>query len=211
MEATSRREGKKQRNRDALLKAAEELFSEKGFKSSTMQQISEKAGLAKGSTYLYFKSKEELFTTVCLKGIQGFGESLEDAANGAQGLEEKIKAVYLAYARHSLQEPSIFRVLRDTFIEPARQNLSHDTIEQISGYIRLWLEFESGLVQQGIEAGLFDASVDPYNFSVMAWRLSTGIIELALLKDPIVITLEDVQGVFESSIDILIKGIKASS
>lgn len=205
----SRRETKKRRNRDAVLSAAEELFSARGFKRSTMQEISERAGLAKGSVYLYFKSKEELFLTVCFKGIEGFGESLEAAASGHRVLEEKIKAVYLAYVRHSLEKPAVFRVLRDTFIDHLRQNLSPDIIDRIAGYIKVWLEFESGLVEEGIGSGLFDAGVDPYAFAVMAWRLSTGLVELALLKDPVVIDPEDMRDVFESSIDVLVKGIRA--
>lgn len=211
MSEPSRRETKKTRHRNAILTAAEELFSKRGFKGTTMQKISEKAGLSKGAVYLYFKSKEELYLTVCIKGIAGFGESLEAAGARAKGLEARTKAIYLAYIRHSLEEPAIFRVLRDTFLEQVRENLSRETIEETSGIIKGWLENESLLLQEGIDAGVFDADLNPYAFSVNAWRMATGLVELALLQDPVVIERGELDAVFEWSIDTLIRGIKAQS
>lgn len=209
MSKPSRREQKKRDNRAAIISAAEELFSDKGYRGATVQEISERAGLSKGAVYLYFKSKEELFLNVCLRGIEGFGTSLEAAAAGADGLEERIKAVYLAYIRHSLEEPDVFRVLRDTFLEGVRNNLSQESIEEITGYIKAWLESAARPIRDGIEAGVFSSSVDPYAFSIMAWRLSTGLIELALLEDPLILDPAEKDCYFETSISLLIKGLKA--
>jgi TetR/AcrR family transcriptional regulator len=209
MSTSSRREREKQDRKNAIIEAAEGLFSEKGFKETTMQEISESAELSKGTIYLYFKSKEELYLSVCIKGVAEFGESLDAAVKGKKGLEGKIKAVYLAYIKHSLEQPAIFRVLRDTFIEHVRDNLSKSTIEEISGIIRTWLEYESGLIQEGIDSGIIDRNLDPYTFSLSAWRLSTGLIELALLKEPRVIDRKDLDRVFTESIEILIKGARA--
>ncbi len=211
MSTLTRREREKQQRRDAIVQAAEALFSEKGFRGTTMQEISERVELSKGTIYLYFKSKEELYLSVCVKGVAGFGEDLEAAVRGVSDLEEMIRAVYMAYIRHSLEQPNIFRVLRDIFIEQVRQNLSQDTIEEISGTIRSWLELESGLIEEGIEHGVFRKDLDAYGFSLAAWRASTGLIELALLKDPVVVEPEKLRHIYEQSIDLLIEGAKAGS
>ena len=73
-------------------------------------------------------------------------------------------------------------------------------------FIKGWLENESRLIEQGIETGVFDAGLDPYTFSLLAWRLSTGLIELALLQDPMIVNRGELDDVFEQSIDLLIKG-----
>jgi AcrR family transcriptional regulator len=143
--------------------------------------------------------------------IAGFGERLEAAVSGARGLEDRIRAVYLAYIRYSLQEPAVFRVLRDTFLEQVRQNLSRETIEETSSIIKEWLENESRLVQEGIDSGVFAADLDPYTFSIAAWRMATGLIELALLQDPIVVDPDDMQRLYEESIELLIKGSRSDS
>jgi AcrR family transcriptional regulator len=209
MSTLTRREREKQQRKNDIVEAAEALFSEKGFKGTTMQEISERVELSKGTIYLYFKSKEELYLSVCVKGVAEFGEDLVAAAGEVGGLEDTIKAVYMAYVKHSLQKPTIFRVLRDTFIEQVRQNLSEETIEQISGIIRNWLELESGLLEEGIERGVFRQDLDPYGFSLTAWRTSTGLIELALLKEPGVVDHEDLERFFEQSIELLIEGAKS--
>ncbi|WP_287155766.1 TetR/AcrR family transcriptional regulator [Candidatus Solincola tengchongensis] len=208
IENASKRERKKTENRQAILRTAEELFSGKGYRETTMQEIAERAGVAKGTLYLYFRSKEELYLTVCVRGVSGFGENLEKARAAAKGVEEKIRAVYLAYIRHSLKQPSVFRVLRDTFLEQVRKNLSPATVKEVSSIIGDWLKNESELVRDGIEQGLFDPGLDPYHFSILAWRTATGLVELALLQDPIVIERAGLENLFEASIDILLRGIK---
>ncbi len=209
MSTQARRAREKQRRRNDIVAAAEALFSERGFRNTTMQEISEKVELSKGTIYLYFKSKEELYLSVCIKGVAGFGDDLEAAASKARSLEERVKTVYLAYIRHSLEQPDIFRVLRDTFIEHVRQNLHASTIEEISSYIRSWLEYASGLVQEGIESGLFRRDLDAYGFCLAAWRMSTGLIELALLEEPGVVEHADLDVIFEQSIELLVAGARS--
>lgn len=211
MSTLARREREKRQRRNEILEAAEAVFSEKGFKGTTMQEISERVELSKGTIYLYFKSKEELYLSVCVKGVAEFGEDLEAAARKAGSLEEIIRAVYMAYIDHSLEKPAIFRVLRDTFIEQVRQNLSPATIEEISGIIRSWLELESGLIEEGIARGVFRRDLDPYGFSLTAWRMSTALIELALLKEPGVAERGDLDRYFEQSIELLIRGARADA
>src|SRR5215471_12408338 len=50
----------KERTRKEILHAALELFSKKGFDRTTAKQISDKAGVAEGTLYNYFKTKEEV-------------------------------------------------------------------------------------------------------------------------------------------------------
>ncbi len=204
----TRRESKKQERRSAALEAAERLFSEKGFRNTTMQEIAELAGLSKGGIYLYFKSKEELYLSVCMSGLTGYGERLTGAFLGARGFEEKMRAVFLAYVEHALEEPALFMVLRDTFIEQVRRNLSRPTIEQIEDYIRTWLENGAALVREGIESGVLSPRLDPYAFSLMSWRLATSLVELALLDDLLLMEPARMKEVCESAIDLLIRGAR---
>ena len=47
-----------------ILEAAMDLFSERGFETTSVQDIAQTAGIAKGTVYLYFKSKEDLVQQV---------------------------------------------------------------------------------------------------------------------------------------------------
>lgn len=62
--APNRTAAKKQAKRDAILRSAIEEFSEHGFGNTHLAAVAERAGVAKGTLYLYFESKEALFADV---------------------------------------------------------------------------------------------------------------------------------------------------
>ena len=70
---------KRERRKDArpgeLLEAALDLFVEKGFAGTRAEEVAKRAGVSKGTLFLYFASKEELFKAVVRQNISGrFGE-----------------------------------------------------------------------------------------------------------------------------------------
>ncbi|MGZ4904431.1 MAG: TetR/AcrR family transcriptional regulator, partial [Halobacteriota archaeon] len=55
----------KQEARNRIVRVAQDAFAEKGYDQTTMEDIGNHLGVSKGALYLYFKSKEELFETIC--------------------------------------------------------------------------------------------------------------------------------------------------
>ncbi|MBN2027957.1 MAG: TetR/AcrR family transcriptional regulator [Actinobacteria bacterium] len=209
MNQLSRREQKKIDNRNAIFEAAEELFSARGFQGTTLEAISEMTGLSKGTVYLYFKSKEELYLMVCIKGLEGFRGELAKNVKKKKSLEGKIKAIYLTFIEYSMRVPMVFRVVQDLFVERFRQNISEKTLNDIIAAIMEFLNYGSGFVQEGIDAGVFRKDLDPYAFSILCWRIAAGLIELALLKDPKIVEHDSLEHMFDMSIDLLLQGAKS--
>src|SRR6266550_2802235 len=54
--------------------AALEVFAEKGFAAARLDEIARRAGVSKGTLYLYFKDKEDLFRAVVRMFLAGFAE-----------------------------------------------------------------------------------------------------------------------------------------
>ncbi|ANY66119.1 hypothetical protein BBD42_06345 [Paenibacillus sp. BIHB 4019] len=63
--------------RDRIIESAVRHFSEKGYVATSIQDISDDCGIAKGSLYKFFPSKEELFKEVQLSQQDKFNEQLE--------------------------------------------------------------------------------------------------------------------------------------
>lgn len=61
MSTSSRKEREKERKRELILKAADEVFRRKGYQGTTMEQVADEAEFSKGTLYLYFGSKFALF------------------------------------------------------------------------------------------------------------------------------------------------------
>ena len=69
--APARRERRKEARPQELLDAALDLFVEKGFAATRSEEVAARAGVSKGTLFLYFPSKEELFKAVVRENIAG--------------------------------------------------------------------------------------------------------------------------------------------
>jgi TetR/AcrR family transcriptional regulator len=67
----AKRERRKEARPGELLAAALDLFVEKGFAATKAEEVAARAGVSKGTLFLYFKSKEELFKAVVRENISG--------------------------------------------------------------------------------------------------------------------------------------------
>lgn len=77
----AKRERRKQARPGELLAAALDLFVEKGYAATRVEEVAQSAGVSKGTLFLYFASKEELFKAVVRENISGrfaeWGEELK--------------------------------------------------------------------------------------------------------------------------------------
>jgi len=64
-------------NRKDILAAAEELFHRFGYRKTTVAEIAQAAGIAKGAIYLHFPSKEEMFLSIVGRRLEGLSTRLE--------------------------------------------------------------------------------------------------------------------------------------
>ncbi|MFM9367392.1 TetR/AcrR family transcriptional regulator [Streptomyces sp. Da 82-17] len=78
MESSSTR---RQATRAKLYEAAVTLIAEKGFSATTVDEIAERAGVAKGTVYYNFASKAELFEELLRHGVGLLTASLQEAAD----------------------------------------------------------------------------------------------------------------------------------
>ena len=65
-----RKEREKERRKQQIVVAAKKVFSNKGFNRATMDDIAKEAELSPGTLYLYFKNKEELYSSLSIRILQ---------------------------------------------------------------------------------------------------------------------------------------------
>ena len=86
-----RREREKLRQRQEMLAAALELFSEKGYHNVSMHEIAEKAEFAIGTLYKFFKNKEDLYKALVLEQSDKFHDALTKAIEEPDDEIEKLR------------------------------------------------------------------------------------------------------------------------
>lgn len=76
-----------------IFEAAIKAFSRKGFHKSTMDEIAEIAGVAKGTLYYHFKSKEDIFKFIIDEGIRLISDEVKDRTEHLTNPREKLEAI----------------------------------------------------------------------------------------------------------------------
>jgi AcrR family transcriptional regulator len=140
------------RTREALLKGAREVFERDGFVDAKITSITTAAGVAAGSFYTHFDSKDAIFQALVAEIHE---ETLHPGIEEAHTPEESIAATNRAYLEHYDRNARLFvlmdqvALVDDSFRE-VRQGLSKSVAKRNARAIKRWQE-----------QGLVDAALDP--------------------------------------------------
>jgi AcrR family transcriptional regulator len=105
----------------AILLAAVKIFARDGFKKATIDEIVEKAGVAKGTAYYYFKSKQEIFEAIVSEGLADFEKKIGEAVGKGGDVIDKIKKAVEAEQKYILKYRDFFDVFLSQLIKKAKR------------------------------------------------------------------------------------------
>lgn len=110
MEQTlSRRERKKLETRQALLQAAQALLQEQGYRATTVEEITERADVSKGTFFNYFPSKDALLEELSVWRVDQLRAALDLEAGAPESPVERIKLLIQLSYEHVLRDMPLFR------------------------------------------------------------------------------------------------------
>ena len=89
----SRKERDRMLREEDFLKAAEQLFSERGYFETSIEDVAREAEYATGTIYRYFSSKEELYHSLLLRKGQAYFNQIKTSLEEADSPLEKLRAV----------------------------------------------------------------------------------------------------------------------
>jgi AcrR family transcriptional regulator len=97
--------------REEILNAARSVFARKGFADGIVDEIATEARLAKGTIYLYFKSKREIYKAVLQHDMEVLKADTLKRIDAANGLREKIRAFILARLENAEANREFFSIM----------------------------------------------------------------------------------------------------
>jgi len=154
------------KTRERILKAAEREFSERGFHGTQISHIVKSAGVARGTFYIYFKSKEEVFEELLKKVVEDLKECIkpvELSRNPVSQVEENVERV-LEYA---LRNEGLAKILLFRSCEPEYARIVENFFEEVTNLV------ESSL-KKGIKLGI----LRPHDTRVVARAIVGGVKEV---------------------------------
>jgi TetR/AcrR family transcriptional regulator, repressor of fatR-cypB operon len=169
--------------RSEVMQAALELIAEQGFHGAPMAEIAEKAGVAAGTIYRYFETKDVLITELHRELEDKIRMALQEGYPAGRPLRERFLCLNQRLLRYFIEHPLHFRYMEQYFNSPFGITRHRDKLLGKSGNPDLLKEiFEEGVSQQILKDFPF----------VILFSLAFGPM-IILIRDHILgfITLDD--------------------
>ena len=189
-----------------ILGAALELFAEKGFSATRMDDVAARAGLSKAGVYLYFKDKTALLKALVEEMAGANVAVARGIVEAHQGPISPLIANILAFLAGQLRHTRFAELVKIVISESrAHPDVGRLYLDSVIGQ---GLPLFEGLIRRGIAAGEF-RSVDPG----FAARAMMGPMLLAIIWktvfEPIGAEALDIEGFAAQHTDIFLKGIQS--
>lgn len=179
--------------RKKIVEAAIEVFNEKGYYKTTMNDIGKKIGTSKGALYLYFPSKEDLFREIINQwqlNVQKMLSSAFENKNGSNGLENLFELI-LSDANDNFKLG--FEFIAEAFrIESVK--------EVMKEYYSNNVEILSNLLNKQLSDNKSKHAIDTHSLSIAIFSLLIGLIGSLILDE----NEEKVKQTWSESIKIIL-------
>jgi len=160
--------------RAAIIDAARSVFARRGFELGIMDEIAREAGIAKGTIYLYFRSKSEVYRAVLNHDMKALRKSTLERIDAAGSLRDKIGVFILARLENAEAQKEFFRIM-----DSERENLTM-TRSQYRDYLRAPVLLLAAAIEQAASLG----QIRPVPAEKAAWivaDVTRGAIQRRLL------------------------------
>ena len=190
-----------------IMAAALDVFSEKGFERATMEEIAKASGVTKGTIYLYFQNKEELFIQTLRAHVQEVLTLLPTFSfSTGDSMESQVRTLSQAVLR-VLMTPAMTKVFPLFIAEVKRIPALRQA------YIEEWLPRVSfhlaSVLEAGVEAGVFR----PHNSGIAA-RAVLGMFSVFVMTQEVFgvkeITPMPIEAIADTVTTIFFRGVLAS-
>ncbi|OQY07805.1 MAG: TetR family transcriptional regulator [Desulfobacteraceae bacterium 4572_123] len=175
----SRREREKLRQRQDMLSAALELFSEKGYHNISMHEIAARAEFAVGTIYKFFKNKEDLYKALVLEQSDKFHDTLTQAIEAPDDEIEKLRNYVRAKGEVFRANASMIRLY---FAETrgASFNIMAGLDSEIREQYDIFLQKLAMVFEEGIKNKRFKKISDPYYLAIAIESITNAFLFLWL-------------------------------
>jgi len=137
--------------REKILQSARVVFGKKGFYATKMEDIAKEAQIGKGTLYLYFKSKEELYACLVRTGLKYIEDNLSSIINSDKPFLEKVGEI-IDFVMKILEENREF-ILRLMYEMPLVQIWNADFREQFKEEEKNLQKLFKKFISDGIKEG----------------------------------------------------------
>jgi TetR/AcrR family fatty acid metabolism transcriptional regulator len=185
---------------ESIIRAAIEVFSKKDFKTASISEIAQKAGVADGTIYQYFRSKEDLFFSIPIEKTNEFRSQLELHLEGISGAFNKLRKFVWYFLYFFKANPDYGRILM------LEMRVSKSFVKtETYGFLKQSVSQVMDIIAEGQNEGVIRQDTDIYILRHLILGTLEHMVTRWLLKEEKYDLLEHHQDVSR----ILIDGLRA--
>ncbi len=185
MGTVERRAREKDAKRRSILRAAIRCFARKGYDDASLDDVARLAEVAKGTVYLYFKSKADLFASIVLDhGFDPFTRELEAGLARCRDARSALRSFAACFRRLCLEgEREIFQLFLQIHRGDVAGELSDDVRGEADRRLDAVLDGVARWIDRGRESGELSCPEGP-RVARLLWALCVGVAHLARQGSP---------------------------
>jgi len=166
--------------------AAKKVFLRKGFTNTTVEGIAKKAGISKGTVYLYFKNKQEVYIALMIPVIKEIGKELDKLEsrvleNKYSNCRKLVEGILMAHWRAYENDPEGIRIVQAFLQGDHFSAMSKETLQKINDSARTNFETFRRILSHAAKSGLMKR-VELTPLVDFLWGSFLGIIEVEVSK-----------------------------
>ncbi len=184
------------RTKRRIFNTALKLFAEKGYDSTSVEEITAVSGVAKGTLYYHFSNKEEILDLLLTEGMKLLKNSIEIKMRKCDTALEKVKSIILVQIKVTVKYENLIKLVLTELWGKEEKNIR--CRKCVFAYVRI-LE---NVIKEGIENGEFyDGDAKALASGVFGITCSSLIYRMSVEH-----TLE-IEDVYNGFIDTVVRGL----
>lgn len=178
MGVLERKERERELRRNQIIASGEKLFVSQGLKNTTMEQIAQECEISRGTLYLYFKNKEDIFFTILLNASDVLYNSMKAKIIPESTPDINLRNIGEGYLEFYRKYPSYYKLINlmeeHTNTDVHFGELAIILLEKTNN---IW-DIIIDLLNDGIKLKIFRPDINPAEIGLLLWSASNGIINV---------------------------------
>jgi AcrR family transcriptional regulator len=178
MGVAERKEREKEQRRQEIISAAEKVFFKKGIDNATMDDVADQVELSKATLYLYFSSKDEIYSAIFSKSQEKLFRSIKNATDKITNTRDKINTFISTFISFQKKNPDYFEAFfyfltKDTG-QDEKDCYTKDRRNSGKDFLNDWAQ----LVQKGKKEKLIRENLNDIPVALILWMQLIGFLKI---------------------------------
>ena len=158
--------------KERIIEAAISLFARYGIRKTTIDEIARNAQVGKGTIYLYFKNKEDIFASTLRQVTTEMIEALQEAVENGTSVTAQLKSLILTRFRTGEEKFKLFNIPEETRMEVVGYTKMHPNLFK---EIKTYMVKERALIASILQAGVDRGELEIENIPLIAVAISNAL------------------------------------